>query len=415
MRENLLIEGFTEKEDPRKTDICIINSCTVTHRADRDTRNTARHFHKINRKGKVVIAGCYAELHEDRKALFEIPGVGCLIRNREKNNIARMLKAVFNLSPLYPSKIRRRESRISYFKNRDRAFVKIQDGCNHKCSYCKVNIVRGRAKSRSARHILTEIKTLAANGFREIVLTGICLGAWGMDLKGKQRLVNLIRDISEIDEAFRIRLSSIEPFYITDGIIKELKTNKRLCKHLHVPLQSGDDEVLKRMNRLYTAAEFYRMIRKVRKSIPDIAITTDVLVGFSGEDEKRFQRTVKFIRHINPSRIHVFAYSERAGTAAAKYREMENASKIKERVNTLGHLAGTLSVNFAKKFINKTQEVLFESGRDRKTGFLVGYTDRYVRVLAEGGDSLKNKLLPVKITKIDKQNHLVFSLPIKLF
>jgi len=402
MRESLLRNGFSEEIGEEKTDFFIINSCTVTGKADRDTRNLIRHFHRRNPKGKIVVAGCYAELDSDREMLANMPGVIHLVRNREKGRITEILTTDDGRQATDE------KSGITDFKDRNRAFVKIQDGCDYRCSYCKVSIVRGPSRSRGLEEIVKEVRCLIEKGFKEIVLTGVCLGAWGKDLTDPNQpprltgvgwesgLAGLIKKLSRLEDKFRIRLSSIEPGYVIDEIIGMLRNNAKVCKHLHMPLQSGDDRVLKLMNRPYTTGKFTQLVKKARKHIPDMAITTDVLLGFPGEDNKSFQRTEKFIKDIRPSRIHVFSYSKREGTAAAKFKSYTDKKEVRERVNIITDLGKRLQADFAKRFAGKPQEVLIESQRDRSTGLLTGYTDRYVRVLTDGPDSLKSCLVSVR-------------------
>jgi len=407
MREGLIKNGLAEAEN-EIADFYVINSCTVTHKADSKTRNLIRYFNKVNPEGKIVVAGCYAEFDADRKMLMKIPGVTHLIRNNEKARIAEVL-AINNGREAAGEK-----SGITDFKDRDRAFVKIQDGCDHRCSYCKVRLVRGFSKSRRAEEILKEVKCLIEKGFKEIVLTGTCLGAWGqittdscqsprstgfgriMRKEAAGGLPGLIRAIARIEGRFRIRLSSIEPGYVTDELIRIFKDEPKLCKHLHISLQSGDDKILKHMNRPYATRKFMRLVTKIRRHVTDAAITTDILLGFPGEDDRSFHRTERFIKAIAPSRMHVFSYSRREGTVAAKFKSHARKEEINERANILMGLSKRFQADFAKRFINKMQEVLLESQRCRFTGFLTGYTDRYVRVLIDGPDTLKNRLVSIR-------------------
>lgn len=400
MREHLVKNGFVEKKEGKVADYYIVNSCTVTKKADRDTRNLIHRFHRVNPNGKIVVAGCYAELDTDRKELMDISGVTHLVRNNEKGKLAEILKPKCKQIP-------NPKLQITGFKNHNRAFIKVQDGCNHRCSYCKVSLVRGSSRSRSTSEILQEIKNLVDSGFKEVVLTGVCLGAWGQDLETKTNLADLVNKICQIDGSFRIRLSSVEPIYVTERIISVLKEGK-VCKHLHVPLQSGDDRILKLMKRPYRARNFKRIIAKIRKQIPDAAITTDVLVGFPGENERQFRNTLRFIKSIKPSRMHVFSYSRRKGTIAARYADDLSKQVIKKRVKTLTDLSRKLSADFARTFVGKVQDVIVEEHRDERTGLLAGYTDRYVRILLGGADSLKNRLIAVMISGVDGGKGTVF-------
>lgn len=414
IREQLTRNGFVEAKDTRRANLCVVNSCTVTGKADKETRNLIRRFRKVNPSGRVVVAGCYAESDEDREALKRIPGVAALIRNNEKGRVGEIVSdlaadsnsgdTVLNSSELSTVSP---EFGITNFEKRNRAFVKVQDGCDHGCSYCKVGIVRGPSLSRPAREVVEEVISLTQKGFKEIVLTGICLGAWGKDLIDGC-LTDLVKQVLRIEGAFRIRLSSIEPIYVTDELISAFKENSKLCKHLHIPLQSGDDKILKLMRRPYTTKKFSTLIKKIRKHIPDIAFTTDALLGFPGEDEKSFRKTLKFIKKVRPSRIHVFAYSARPGTAAEKLKSVVDKKTAKERGRTLTALAKKLQAGFAKGFIGKREIVIFEDERERENALLAGYTGRYIRIFIEGPDSLKNSAVPVKITAVNGQKNAVF-------
>ena len=412
MREDLTRNGFLERTDGKPCDFYIINSCTVTQKADKETRNLIRHFHRINPDGKIAIAGCYAELDRDRSFLENIPGVTHLVRNDKKREIAKllMLNSKFQIPNSKSSSYAKasEDKQITNFKNRNRAFIKVQDGCNHRCSYCKVSLVRGPSRSRNADEIKSEAEHLVTAGFKEIVLTGICLGAWGKDGK-KAKLAELVKEISAIAGRFRIRLSSIEPLYVTEDIVTFMKNEEKLCKHLHMPLQSGDDKILKLMNRPYTVKKFRQIANRIRKAIPDAAITTDVLLGFPGEDDRSFRKTLEFIEDIRPSRMHVFPYSKREGTLAAKRKDSLGKKELAGRVKILIGLGKKLSLEFAKRFIGKNDNVIIENLRHKATGLLVGYTDRYIRVSGEGPDKIKNELVPVKITNVDCDGNAAFA------
>jgi len=408
MREDLTRNGFLEKTDREPCDFYIINSCTVTQKADKETRNLIRHFHRINPEGKIAIVGCYAELDKDRSFLENIPGVTHLVRNDKKREIAKLLVLNSKFQITNHEQIPNYKLKITNFKNRNRAFIKVQDGCNHRCSYCKVSLVRGHSRSRSTEEIRSEAEHLVTAGFKEIVLTGICLGAWGRD--GKMvMLTELIKEISAIPRRFRIRLSSIEPLYVTEDIVTLMKNEEKLCKHLHMPLQSGDDRILKLMNRPYTVKGFRQIIKRIREAIPDAAITTDVLLGFPGEDDRSFRKTLKFIEDIRPSRMHVFPYSKREGTLAAKLEDGLGEKELAGRVKIVTEFGRKLSLEFAKRFIGKNENVIIEDTRHKTTGLLTGYTDRYIRVSGEGPDKIKNELVPVKITNVDRDGNTAFA------
>ena len=395
MRECLKKNGFIEAVDEAAADFCIVNSCTVTASADKETRNLARHFCKVNPGAKIIIAGCGVEFEEDRKMLAALPGVTHLVRNHEKQLIAKLLIAP--TIDYRPSTV----DMISDFKDRDRAFIKAQDGCDHKCSYCKTGLVRGPSRSRKAGEILCEARALIANGFKEIVLTGVCLGAWGRDFEEKQEFADLVGELAGLQGDFRIRLSSIEPAYVNDRLLRIMQSTPKVCGHLHMPLQSADNRILKRMGRSYSARKFSHIVKKARKNMPDLGLTTDLLIGFPGEGESEFGNTLKFIQKIRPSRLHVFPYSARPYTKAARFKDTVVKNVKSERVRMLRGLGSALEIEFARTFIGKKELVLVESQRDKNTGMLTGYTDRYVRVLLDGPDSLKGKLTPVIIEPLD--------------
>jgi len=444
MREALMSAGFREVTDGEKSDFYVINSCTVTHKADRDTRSLIRRFNKTNPDGKIIVAGCYAEMEKDRELLKGMPGVSALVRNSEKEKIAEILSLSGGVSDgaPYASSPGKRESiggqildprfsrrhyvwrgpaipkatagrgddrSITGFTGRDRAFVKVQDGCNHRCSYCKVSLVRGPSKSRCAEGVLKEIKNLVSSHFKEIVFTGVCLGAWGKDFQKKESLAGLLEEAVRVAGDFRIRLSSIEPGYVSDELIRAVKSQPKICKHLHIPLQAGDDRVLGLMNRPYTGKKFLRLIEKIRRAVPDIALTADVMAGFPGEGERNFINTFDVIRKIRPSRVHVFPYSKRDGTRAADYKGEPDKKEKSARVRKLIELGKGFSREFAESFIGKTEFALIESERDKTTGLLTGYTDRYIRVHMDGADSLKNTLTPVTITSVAPDSGLVLA------
>jgi threonylcarbamoyladenosine tRNA methylthiotransferase MtaB len=293
---------------------------------------------------------------------------------------------------------------ITDFKAHDRAFIKIQDGCNNFCSYCIVPYARGRSRSRDPKEILAEAERLIDKGYKELVLTGICLGDFGKDLGSSTGLRGLISSISEIDGDFRIRLSSIELPDVTDDLIDEMASSKKLCNHLHIPLQSGDNEVLKNMNRRYAKEEFVKRIEYIRSRIPDIGITTDIIVGFPSETEEAFRNTIETIKKIRPSRAHIFRYSRRKKTRAFDMADNVSAAIKEARYKQLKELTDKFAEDFKAEAVKKPQRVLLESCRDKETGFLMGYTDTYVKVLLDGPDGLmgrfKNGPVPILVARV---------------
>lgn len=403
IREDLLGSGFIEKGHKNSADIYIVNSCTVTHKADRETRRFIRQFHTVNKKATIVVTGCYAEMNVDRKSLSMIEAVTILVRNSDKKRIAKMLCNKFRMP------YRKKKFPNMCLSERDRAFVKIQDGCDNKCSYCKVCIVRGPSVSLTSSEILEEISCLVSHRYKEVVLTGVCLGAWADNAKGSAKLPYLLKKISLLNGNFRVRLSSIEPKYITEGLIQTILESPKICRHLHIPLQSGDDKVLEMMNRGYSSSEFLSLLANVRRRLPGFTFTTDIIVGFPGEDDRSFRNTYEFIKKTTPSRIHIFTYSKRYGTKAFNFNSTAHSMNVKKRQKTLGRLADDLALSYAKTLRGKTVSVLVESRRDKATGLLTGYTDTYVRVLVEGPDRFLNSILPTKIVSVSEKG--VFGTP----
>lgn len=383
MRQALVRSGFQETSDMRQTDIFVMNSCTVTHRADKDARRLIRQCRSANKKAKIIVAGCSVELEEDRKIYAGMDGVSLLLSNSEKRDISRYLSDEFKLDAKDPGL-------LESFSGHDRAFIKIQDGCNHRCSFCKVSIVRGKSRPRPAKEILLEVKSLVKAGYKELVLTGVCLGSWG-------DIDRLLEEIVVIEGDFRVRLSSIEPRYVTDGLINVIKKSEKICKHLHVPLQSGDDKILESMNRGYTSGQFLKLISKVRTEIQDIAFTTDIIIGYPGEDEESFNKTCDFLMKIAPSRVHFFGYSPRKGTKAYNLKRAPDTAAVKKRIKKAERIADSIADKYRKSFIGKSLSVLVESQRDPSSNMLTGYTDNYVKVYLDGPDNLMGEITSIEI------------------
>jgi threonylcarbamoyladenosine tRNA methylthiotransferase MtaB len=390
MREILLKSGFSESLSKDKADVYIINTCTVTHHADKECRYMTSLFHRTNPDAIIVVAGCYAEKNADE--ILALPGVTHIVKNYEKGRIAKILNGQNDRIAADDPHLS-----ITEFKGRTKAFVKIQDGCENRCSYCKIPLVRGALKSKPQDRVTEEVLRLAAAGFKEIVLTGICLGAWGRDISPSGNLAGVLKAIMKTGGDFRVRLSSIEPKYVADELIEFMAGTEKVCRHLHIPLQSGDDEILKYMNRPYSTAEYRSMTDKLRRAMPDIAITTDVIVGFPGETDTNFQNSLKFVKDILPARTHTFTYSKRDGTPA-----FDMPGEVSEAVAKKRHLALTVAALeashiYRSKFLNKILDVLVEKKRDKNSGLLTGYSDNYIKVLFEGDDALMGKMVSLRL------------------
>jgi len=414
IRELLLNAGFKECLAKETADVYVLNTCTVTRKADSESRRWAGMFHKTNPNAKIVLTGCAVEKNAD--AFSFLSGVSNIIKNDDKINIADILthnsNTQYAIRPPAGNSFNynragntqyepHRFLKITDFKDHAKAFVKIQDGCANACSYCKVPSVRGGSISRPLHDIVEEAKTLVSKGFEEIVLTGICLGAWGSDLAENKSIVDVLKALYGIPGVFRIRLSSIEPKYVTDELIGYISQNRKICRHLHIPIQSGDDEILGRMNRPYTALGMRDLIIKVRKKIGPVGITTDVLIGFPGETDKNFRNTVNLIKEVLPVKTHIFPFSKRDGTTACTMAGVVPEDEIKKRFQSMKIAAITASYLYRELFLKKPVDVLVESKKEKHSGRLTGYSDNYIKVIFDGPDSLIKRIVPVRIEELN--------------
>ncbi|MEW6100753.1 MAG: tRNA (N(6)-L-threonylcarbamoyladenosine(37)-C(2))-methylthiotransferase MtaB [Candidatus Omnitrophota bacterium] len=400
LKERFLSCGFKETSNGKPADYYLINTCTVTQSADRKSRYLINFAHRQNPKAKIIVTGCYAQL--DKKDISGISGVTHIIKNSDKQRILEIIGAQKRLK----KQNRLKDSGITAFSGRTRAFLKIQDGCNNLCSYCKVPLVRGKSRSKALIDIVQEAGQLVKNGFKEIVLTGICLGGYGKDLKEKINLVDVISALEKMGGLYRIRLSSIEAGDVSDTLIKKMAVSKKLCPHLHIPIQSGDDEILKKMNRKYKGADYLRLIRKIKSIVPGIAITTDVMVGFPGEGEANFRNTLKLVKKIKPLKAHIFPYSKRKATAAASFKEEINPKIIRERIARLNTVDRLCADDYKKGFLNKKFAVLIEGRHKENRKFYEGFTDNYLPVLVKSESNLNNRLVSIYLKEI-KDGHLL--------
>jgi len=399
IREQFLKAGFTELNDQLPADVCVINTCTVTHRADADSLNFIRRAKRENPSAQLIVTGCLAELDEER--IKKAVARSLIVKNKCKGRITESLFS--DLPQLRESKTPSAITGISGFKAHTRVFLKIQDGCNNFCSYCKVPLVRGRSRSRALKEIINEATNLVRNGFKEIVLCGICLGAYGKDLIPQSDLVYVIEALEKIDGLLRIRLSSIEAKDVSCALIEKMAISRKLCRHLHIPLQSGNDRILKRMNRNYNSLGYLELIQKIKEKVSLFALTTDVLVGFPEEDESAFEDTLGLIRDILPLKAHIFPYSARRGTAASNFKDIVKPSVIKSRILRLGGVADKCAATYKKQFLGSRMDVLIEGRLKKCPDFCWGYTENYLKVMAKSKRDLSNHLLTFKLKKIYKE------------
>jgi threonylcarbamoyladenosine tRNA methylthiotransferase MtaB len=369
-----------------EAEVYVVNTCTVTATADAKARKLIHKLAREHPEAMLIVTGCYAQ--RDREALAGIPGVDAVVGNDRKSEIPEIVREL-ELAPGAGRLIQGRTQPLAQRGTRTRAFVKVQDGCDHRCAYCVVPEVRGRPRSKPLAEVMREAGRLAEAGTQEVVLCGIRLGGYGRD-GGEDSLARLLRELREVGMP-RLRLSSLEPMDVGEDLLAEMADHPSLCHHLHLPLQSGDDEVLRQMGRGYTSARFRELVTRIGEVWPDTAISTDVMVGFPDETEEQFRRTAQYVREIGFCRMHVFPYSARPGTPAAGRSDQVPAREKRERAGMLLALAGELAQRAAAAWVGKPVSVLFEE-RDGR-GRLTGLTEHYVRLSCEGPDEWVGRIV----------------------
>lgn len=384
-------------------DVFVINTCTVTNTGDKKSRQIIRRAIRKNPDAVVCVTGCYAQTSSAE--IMEIPGVDVVVGTQDRHKLLdyidefqKVRQPINGVGNIMKNR-KYEELDVPYFTDRTRASLKIQEGCNNFCTFCIIPWARGLMRSRDPEKVVEQATTLVNAGYKEIVLTGIHTGGYGQDLKN-YNLAQLLRDLDQVDGLERIRISSIEASQLTDEVIDVLERSNKIVRHLHVPLQSGSDTVLKRMRRKYTMEHFSERITKLHEALPDVAITSDVIVGFPGETEEEFQETYDFIVKHQFSELHVFPYSSRIGTPAARMDNQIDEDIKNERVHKLIALSDQLAKEYASKFENEVLEVIPEE-KGEKPNTLVGYADNYMKVEFEGTEDLIGQIINVKIQKAD--------------
>ena len=390
LREDFIRLGYKEVAWGSGAGVYLINTCAVTQAAEQKSRHFIQQARRLNPESRIVVTGCFAEYSPDR--IKNIKEADYIFPNNAKRKIAGIVSSKPELQN------EQDWTEITDFKEHDRAFIKIQDGCDRFCSYCIVPYLRGRSRSRDAKSILLEAKRLAEKGFKEVVLTGICLGDYGKD--SGETLSGLIPELEKIDGIRRIRLSSIGIMDVGKELINLFKVSRKLCPHLHISLQSGSEKILKLMRRNYTPSDYMDKVKRLKDVRPDISLTTDVLVGFPGEEDADFEFTFQLCEEAAFSRLHIFAYSKRKGTLSYDFKPEVTPAAVKSRTKRMKELASRLSCRYRDEFLGKVLSVLIESRRDGESGLLTGYTGNYIKVLVDGVDVLRNKLVPVRITGV---------------
>lgn len=398
-------DGYEQVDFETATaDVYVINTCTVTNTGDKKSRQIIRRAVRRNPDAVIAVTGCYAQTSPAE--ILAIEGVDLVVGTQDRDklmtyiaDIQRERKPVNAVRNIMKTR-EFEELDVPAFADRTRAFLKIQEGCNNFCTFCIIPWSRGLSRSRDPESVLKQARQLVEAGYKEIVLTGIHTGGYGDDLED-YRLSNLLEDLDRIDGLERIRISSIEASQIDDRMIAVLNGSKKMCRHLHIPLQAGDDGILKRMRRKYTTAEFAEKIARIKQAMPGVAITTDVIVGFPGETEEQFENGYKFMEEIGFSEMHVFPYSKRTGTPAARMDEQVDEEAKHERVHKLIDLSERMQAAYSKQWEGRELDVITEravTGADGKTR-LAGYSDNYLLIEFEGEPEMYRKHCRVRLTK----------------
>ena len=430
MRETLRRNGYTivdNETSQQQADLYLINTCTVTNAADQKARQAIRRAIRQHPNAKVLVTGCYAE--SDREAIEEIPGVTFVFGNREKADFQQYLDVLhtetssgtrletspaealhtpnplFAIEPVQHDAVRehaRFSKGVSDAGKRTRALIKVQDGCSAFCTYCIIPYVRGRMTSRPLNDIADEAHRIADSGIKEVVITGVHLGAYGVDTGREKDIADILEHIHDIEGIERIRFSSIEPMYFPDTLGERMAALPKCMPHFHLPLQAGSDEVLRQMRRRYTTAEFAHLVENLRRVFgDDVGITTDIMVGFPGETDAHFEASCQFVKDIGFSQLHVFRYSPRKGTPAATYPDQVSPHVSAARSQAMIALGERLNIAFRQRMLGKRKEVLIEASREGKNNHLAGFTDNYLRVLVDAPESAINQIQNVTLGALE--------------
>lgn len=396
--------GYEQVDFEQTADVYLINTCTVTNTGDKKSRQIIRRAVRRNPDAIIAVTGCYAQTSPAE--ILDIQGVDLVIGTQDRDKLMDYIRelheqrqpinAVRNIMKTRAFE----ELDVPDFTERTRAFLKIQEGCNNFCTFCIIPWSRGLSRSRKAESVLNQARQLVAAGYKEIVLTGIHTGGYGDDMEN-YNLSDLLWDLDKVEGLERIRISSIEASQIDERMIEVLNKSSKMCRHLHIPLQAGHDEVLKRMRRKYTTQQFAEKLARIREEMPNIAITTDVIVGFPGETDEHFRQGYEFMKQVGFSEMHVFPYSKRTGTPAARMEDQVDEEVKHARVHELIDLSEQMQLEYAQKFVGQAIDVIPERNTkgEQGTGKLMGYSDNYLQVIFEGDESRIGQVCRVEITE----------------
>lgn len=393
-------EGYEITDFDQYADVYVINTCTVTNLGDRKSRQMIRRAKKLNKHSIVAVVGCYAQTAAEE--ISKIKGVNLIIGTKDRSRIVELINQIkeqeeqINVVQDIMTTREFEDMKVTAYKERTRAFLKIQEGCNQFCSYCIIPYARGPVRSRKPEDIVEEVQQLAQNGFKEIVFAGIHVASYGKDLKNTN-LLDIIKRVHDIEGIERLRLSSIEPMTLTEEFVENAARLPKLCPHYHISLQSGCDATLKRMNRKYTTAEYREVVNRLRANFPDVAITTDVMVGFPGETEQEFEESKRFVDEISFAQVHVFKYSPRKGTPSVTFPNQVSPEEKERRSKIMIELSANSEKRFCDKFIGREMEVLFEQQVKEQDGYYEGLTPNYIRVVAHSDEDIEGQIMKVQL------------------
>ena len=407
MEQQFIQNNYKIVDNTEKADIYVINTCTVTNMADRKSRQMLRRVKEINQSAVIVVCGCYAQVAKTE--LEQIPEVDIILGINEKNKIVQIVEEYLasKNNIIEVADVSKQKEFLDFgdvtYTEKNRAVIKVQDGCNMFCSYCLIPYARGRIRSRKIENVVSEIEKIAKQGIKEVVITGIHVASYGKDFENENiRLINLLEEINKIEGIERIRLSSLEPTIVDEEFAQRLSKLEKICDHFHLSLQSGCDATLKRMNRKYTTARYKEATEILRKFYPNANFTTDVIVGFPGETDEEFNQTYKFLKEIEFYKMHIFKYSPRKGTVAEKLPNQVDGNIKEERSKKLIELSNNMQNEKNSQYIGKTVKVLFE---EYENGYYKGHTTNYmvVKVKEKEQDGFIDNIKDIEITENDTQ------------
>lgn len=403
MVEKFIKDGYEVVPFEEYADVYVINTCTVTNMGDKKSRQMIHRARRENEDAVIAVVGCYSQIASEE--VSQIDGVDVVLGTRNKgeivywvNRVREERKQVVEVKEVMKNNAFE-ELNIESYQDKTRAFLKIQDGCNRFCSYCLIPFARGAVCSKSPQKVISEVKELAAHGFKEIILSGIHTASYGVDLEEECSLLSVLEQIDKIPGIERVRIGSIDPQFFTEGVIERISVLKKLCPHFHLSLQSGCNETLKRMNRRYTAGEYEKIVEDLRSNINDVSITTDIIVGFPGETEEEFNTTYEFLKRIKLSKIHVFKYSPRKGTKAAEMKNSVDGNIKDERSRKLIDLDKIMEEEFMKKFFGKNMKVLYEQKCNNSKDLYEGYTPNYIKVISKSQKDISGSIKNTEIVQ----------------